>query len=124
MWDQPTLTGAYNFGPDSGEVKIVRDLVELACAAYGEGTVDYGAGSDGPHETAWLALDAAKAESMLGVSPAWTLVEAVKRTMAWYRMQRDGADVRELCHDDISDFENRANGFAGVETRAQVKFAG
>jgi CDP-glucose 4,6-dehydratase len=112
LWGQPLLAGAYNFGPDGGEAVTVRDLVELACAAYGEGTVSYGDGSEGPHESAWLALDVAKAESVLGVSHTWTLVEAVKRTMGWYRAQGDGADARELCLADISDFEVCAREFA------------
>ena len=101
---------------------MVRDLVDLACAAYGEGEVNYGEGSEGPHESAWLALDIAKAKNVLGVSPVWTLVEAVKRTMAWYRAQRDGADARQLCAADISNFEAQS---AAAETRAAAaKLAG
>ena len=85
LWERPALAGAYNFGPDLGEAVKVRDLVELACAVYGKGAVDYGDGSEGPHELAWLVLDARKTESVLGFSQRWTLIEGVKRTMAWYR---------------------------------------
>jgi hypothetical protein len=35
------------------------------------------------------------------------LVQAVTRTMAWYRAHREGAEARQLCLADISDFENR-----------------
>ena len=82
LWEQPALAGAYNFGPELGEAVKVRDLVELACAAYGDGKVDYGDGSEGPHESGWLVLDAGKTESVLGFSQRWTLIEGVKRTMA------------------------------------------
>jgi len=84
-------------------------------AAYGEGEVQYGDGGEGPHETAWLALQAAKAQSVLGVSPTWTLAQAVMRTMIWYRMQRDGADARSLCDADISDFESRLGRLTGTD---------
>lgn len=108
LWQRTALAGAYNFGPAAGEAVAVRDLIELAHTVYGSGDVKYGAGNDGPHEAVWLALDAGKAESMLGVSPAWTLLEAVKRTMRWYRAHRDGADACALCAADIAEFESRA----------------
>jgi CDP-glucose 4,6-dehydratase len=120
LWERPALAGAYNFGPDAGGAVAVRDLVELARAAYGEGEVRYGSGDDGPHEAAWLALEAAKAESVLGVSPRWTLVDAVKRTMAWYRAQRGGGDARALCVADIADFETRT----AAKAPAASKLAG
>ena len=108
LWQQPALAGAYNFGPDANEVVRVRELVELARAAYGEGEVRYGDGTEGPQESAWLTLDVAKVEQMLGVTPRLPLVQAVARTMAWYRARREGADARQLCLADISDFEHRA----------------
>ena len=109
LWQRPALAGACNFGPGAAGAVAVRDLVELARAAFGEGEVRYGSGDEGPHEAAWLALEAAKAESVLGVAPRWALVEAVKRTMAWYRAQRDGGDARALCAADIADFEARSD---------------
>ena len=119
LWERPALAGAYNFGPDAGGAVAVRDLVELARAAYGEGEVRYGAGDEGPHEAAWLTLEAAKAESVLGVSPRWTLVEAVKRTLGWYSAPRDGGDAQALCAVDIADFETPA-----AEISTAVKLAG
>jgi CDP-glucose 4,6-dehydratase len=125
LWERPALAGAYNFGPDSGEAVAVRDLIELARAAYGEGEVRYSDASEGPHESAWLALDIAKARNVLGVSPTLTLVQAVTRTMAWYRAHKDGADARRLCEADIADFETRASSLAAAETpAAAVKMVG
>ena len=108
LWLRTAPAGAYNFGPAAGEAVAVRDLIELAHTIYGGGEVRYAAGNDGPYEAVWLALDAAKADGVLGIAPAWTLIEAVKRTMRWYRAHRDGADARALCVTDIADFESRA----------------
>jgi CDP-glucose 4,6-dehydratase len=33
------------------------------------------------------------------------LAEAVQRTMAWYKAQHSGADVRSLCEEDIAAYE-------------------
>ena len=106
LWQQPALAGAYNFGPESSEVITVRELVELARAAYGNGEVRYSDGTEGPHEAGWLALEVAKARMALGVRPRLTLAQAVKQTMAWYRAQHDGADARTLCHSEIAAYES------------------
>src|SRR5262249_45609251 len=50
LWEQPSLAGAYNFGPEGGDVTTVRALVEFARTAYrGSGNVHYGNGTGGPH---------------------------------------------------------------------------
>ncbi|MBI3704224.1 MAG: CDP-glucose 4,6-dehydratase, partial [Rhizobiales bacterium] len=103
-----SLAGAYNFGPQTNDAVPVRELVELARAAYGAGEVHYGDGSEGPQEQAWLTLDVAKVEQALGVTPRMTLVQAITQTMAWYRAHQDGAAARQLCLADISDFDSRA----------------
>ena len=105
LWDEPALAGTYNFGPQSGEAATVRDVVELARSAYGGGEVHFGDDSAGPHEAGWLALETAKARNALGLVQKWALAEAVNRTMAWYRAQQQGADVRRLCEAEIAAYE-------------------
>jgi CDP-glucose 4,6-dehydratase len=108
LWDQPDLAGAYNFGPQTNEAVLVRDVVELARQAYGESEARYAQSHQGPHEAEWLALDIAKAKAALGVTPVLTLVQAVTRTMAWYRAHNNGAPADQLCHTDIDDFAARS----------------
>ncbi len=108
LWTQPELAGAYNFGPHTHEAATVREVAELARAAYGGGEARYGDENAGPHEAGWLALETAKTRATLGLAPKWMLAEAVKRTMDWYRAQRGGADARALCENEISDYEKHA----------------
>jgi CDP-glucose 4,6-dehydratase len=117
LWMRPALAGSYNFGPESGDAVTVRDLVEMARAAYGTGDVCYGTANEGPHEAACLALDSAKAGNVLGIAPTLTLVQAVQQTMVWYRAHNNGADARELCSAEISDYENRVRRFKGADAR-------
>ena len=105
LFEQPALAGAYNFGPQTDQAATVRDVVELACSAYGSGVTSYENNSNGPHEAGWLALEVAKARVTLGVAPHWSLTEAVNRTMAWYRAQHEGADARALCETEIGAYE-------------------
>lgn len=106
LWQQPELVGAYNFGPHTHEATTVREVVDLARAAYGSGDVVYGDGTQGPHEAGWLALEIARARAVLGVAPKWGLAETVNRTMAWYRAQHEGADARALCEAEIAAYES------------------
>lgn len=105
LWQQPTMAGAYNFGPQTHEAATVREVVHLAQDAYGVGQVSWGDGTEGPHEAGWLALEIAKARTVLGVKPRWSLVESVQRTVHWYRQQNEGVDARALCEADISAYE-------------------
>ena len=104
----PTMAGAWNFGPPSHEAATVQDVIDLARSAYGDGNVEYGDGSEGPHEAGWLALETAKARMNLGVKPRWTLEQAVTRTLGWYRRHAEGAGTRQLCLEDIAAYEASA----------------
>lgn len=105
LWTRPELAGAYNFGPPSGEAATVRQVVELARAAYGRGEVVFGDRGTGPHEAGWLSLEAAKARVALGVRSRIGLSQAVADTVSWYRAQHEGADARSLCEAQIAAFE-------------------
>lgn len=100
-----SLAGAYNFGPYTHEAATVQQVVTLARHAYGMGNVQWGDGSEGPHEAGWLALETAQARTVLGVKPRWTLRASVVKTMDWYRRLHDGEDARALCNADIDAFE-------------------
>jgi CDP-glucose 4,6-dehydratase len=105
LWHDPSAAGAYNLGPHTHEAATVRDVIELGRRAWGGGEVRYGDGDEGPHEAGWLALEVAKARTVLGVTPRWSLRDAVDRTMTWYRQHNDGASAHGLCLADIDDFE-------------------
>jgi CDP-glucose 4,6-dehydratase len=108
LWSDANVVGAWNFGPDTHEAATVRFVIELAQKAWGRSAVSWGDGGDGPHETAWLALETAKARTHLGVRSRWSLSDAVVRTMTWYRRQLDGADAVDLCHSDVDAWEAAA----------------
>jgi CDP-glucose 4,6-dehydratase len=104
LWSQPELAEAYNFGPQTFDAATVRNVVQLAQEAYGDGQVVWGDASEGPHEAGWLVLEVAKTRNTLGVNPCWSLTEAVQRTMRWYRNQSCGAAARALCEAEIADY--------------------
>lgn len=104
LWDRPELAGPYNFGPPPHEAATVRDVVELARAAYGLGEVVYGTAGNGPHEAGLLALDTSRTRSVLGVQSRWDLERSVGETMRWYRAHHESRDARALCDAQIDAY--------------------
>jgi CDP-glucose 4,6-dehydratase len=105
LWSRPALASAYNFGPSSDQHASVKRVIELASSPQDYCQVNYESSVDQPHEATCLALETAKARTVLGVYPRWILAESVIRTMAWYREQRAGGDAQALCLADIAQFE-------------------
>ena len=106
LWDQPALAGAYNLGPSPQGAASVEKVIKLASSACKESVVDYQHNSEGLHEAHCLALETAKAQSILGLYPHWSLAESIERTMAWYWAQIGGASAYQLCIADIDAFES------------------
>lgn len=100
-----SLAGAYNFGPLTGEAATVGDVVTLAAQAFGRGEWRCDDSTPHVHEAGRLALEVARARSVLGVEPCWGLEHSVVRTLRWYRRQAEGVPALSLCEADIDDYE-------------------
>ncbi len=109
LWAQPELAGAYNFGPDPIEAATVREVVEQARQVFGAAEVQYASSPEGPHEAHWLALETAKARTLLKVKPRWNLTQAIERTVSWYKAVSRGGDARALCLAAIADYQHDAS---------------
>ena len=104
LYVDPSLAGAYNIGPQTNEAATVQEVIELAKQCYGQGTVLYGEGDEGPHEAGILTLEIAKARDLLGVNPRWNLLATIERTMNWYQKHKEGVNAATLCEEDIEKF--------------------
>jgi len=104
--DPAAFAGAWNFGPATAACRSVRDLVRTFLAAWGrpDFPVVEAAEPDGPHEARYLALASDKAFRQLDWRTRWSFDETIRRTAAWYRAWREGADAAELCDREIEDY--------------------
>ena len=66
-----------------------------------------------PHEAGLLRLSIDKAWNRLGWAPRWSLEEAVRRTVEWYRSFHDGAASEALLRLCAAQIE----AYAGEERR-------
>ena len=79
---------AFNFG--TSEPKSVLEMVALVLAAAGRPELEPVVQNQAPNEIERQYLDCTKAHEVLGWEPAFTLPEALARTVAWYREHEAG----------------------------------
>ena len=110
-WNNPALSGPFNFGPKTDEVVTVSQLLEMARRGFGAelDLIEYKDDSDLKHETKMLALEIAKTTSILGVKPLWSISEAIQRTTEWYKQYFNGVDPAQLCKADIDAYFKNIN---------------
>jgi len=113
-----TLDGAWNFGPMSMGTETVLDLVRMFVRAWGDGewrlSTHAPRGESQPHEARYLALDCAKAETLLGWHAIRKVSEAVRDTAAWYRAYHYGSDMIAGSEHEIDAYILAARA-AGIE---------
>jgi CDP-glucose 4,6-dehydratase len=111
------FSGAWNFGPNPGEEKPVKWIVERLASRWQE----LGGGSPHwqvdpgphPHEAHMLKLDSSKTAARLGWHPTLSLSEALDLTLDWYRSAQAGKDAREKCLSQIETYRTKFNPAAG-----------
>ena len=96
--------GEWNFGPDSGSFRTVRELATVAAQAWGDGASWHEASGDHFHEAGLLALDSSKAHQELGWVNAWDFSTTVHETIAWHKSVRRGENPREATVRQIEEF--------------------
>ena len=97
QYNDKTLQGAYNFGPDSENCVTSEILVNLFCDAWGKGAVWKIQGDGGPFEAGFLKLDCSKAKNVLGWKPFWDINTAVKKVVEFAKICTD--NERLICID-------------------------
>ena len=110
QWEDPSLAGWYNVGPDERDCVTTGELVDLFVAHWGNGlkwTVP--TDSQGPHEANFLKLDCSKIRNALGWKPAWHIGKAVEMTCAWTRVWLSGGDIPGEMDREIEAFLSAGN---------------
>ena len=106
--DGAAFTEAWNFGPSDADAVSVETLTRLLVAAWGSSSVRWESEGEAPHEAARLRLDCGKALARLGWRSVWNVDEAVRRTIAWYRLERAHGDTAGLVRSQIAEYVQAA----------------
>ena len=99
-----TLAGNYNVGPDERDCITTGELVEIFCDCWSDGLSYIFKQKPGPHEANFLKLDCSKIKSTLGWKPVWDVREAIEKTVEWTKAYLNGSDMSAQTEKQIEDF--------------------
>ena len=104
MFEKPgEYCEAWNFGPEPGSMKSVAEVAELVVSSWGGGSWEKHPDKDAPYEATTLRLDITKATTLLGWKPKWSIEDAVRATVDWYKGYRQ-MDMYEFCVNQIESY--------------------
>ncbi len=104
QYENRTLAGRYNVGPESRDCLTTGELAELFCQSWGKPARWECTGDVGPHEADVLKLDCSKIYSVFGWRPRWHIAEAISETVAWTKAWLSGQEVKNCMEQQIKAF--------------------
>ena len=105
QYEDGSLAGYYNVGPNEHDCFRTGALVDIFCNAWGESASWVDRYDGGPHEANFLKLDCSKLKSTFGWEPVWDITDAILATVEWSKAMRDGKDVRVCMDSQIERFK-------------------
>ena len=104
QYEDTSLSGSYNVGPESRDCLTTGELADLFCKVWGGGARWEHIGQHGPHEDAVLKLDCSKIQSALGWRAKWNGSRAVEETVAWTKAWLAGKNVPACMDRQIREY--------------------
>ncbi|MBQ3401210.1 MAG: CDP-glucose 4,6-dehydratase [Lachnospiraceae bacterium] len=113
QWEDPSLAGHYNIGPDDADCLTTGEMADLFCEKWNAAAE----GTDAPraawkdlsgglafHESGLLKLDSTLAAETFGRRPVWNTRTAVEKIVEWTRVWLAGGDVARCMDEEIDEF--------------------
>lgn len=105
QYEDKTLAGWYNIGPDDIGCVTTGELVDMFCQAWGDGlNWENQAEINAPHEDNFLKLDCSKIKSVLGWKPVWNVRIAVEKTVEWARAWLKNDNIAQVMDRQICEY--------------------
>jgi len=104
QYEDASVAGQYNVGPDDCDCVSTGVLADLFCSAWGNGQAWENRYTGGPHEAGFLKLDCSKLKGVFGWKPRWNVAEAVEKTVEWTRVFSTNGDICAVMKKQITDF--------------------
>ena len=90
QYEDSSLSGYYNVGPDDVDCFQTGALVDLFVKKWGNEQKWINKYDGGPHEANW--------------TPRWNLGTAMEKIVEWSKVWLDGGDVRKCMDTQIAEF--------------------
>ncbi len=106
QFENHTLQGYYNVGPNDSDCLTTGELASIFCASWGDNQTFECLKKDGPHEANFLKLDCSLLKSTFGWHPVWSARDAVEKTVEWTKVYAAHGDVPAITEKQIKEFFN------------------
>lgn len=108
QYEDSSLAGAYNIGPDECDCVTTGEIVDLFCKNY-EKMMNTSMKwinqyDGGPHEANFLKLDCARIKTVLSWKPVWHIDEAVAKVVEWTECYAKNGDLRKMMQKQIAEY--------------------
>lgn len=105
QYEDPSLAGWYNVGPDEQDCVTTGELVKLFCTSWGsDASWTDQSEANAPHESNFLKLDCSKLKTTFSWQPRWHIGEAVEKTVEWVKTWRDRGDIQAVMDRQITAY--------------------
>lgn len=105
QYEDASLAGWYNVGPDDCDCVTTGELTTLFCKAWGDGlTWENRAEANAPHEANFLKLDSTKLKTTFGWRPRWHMQETMEKTVEWSKVWLSGGDIPAEMQREIAEY--------------------
>ena len=106
QYNNKTLAGAYNIGPDEEDCVTTGNLVDIFCKHWGNISWENISDINAPHEANFLKLDCSKIKSSINYKSVWHIDDAVKAAVEWSKAYYNNEDIKNIMHKQINVFIN------------------
>lgn len=105
QWEDTSLAGAYNIGPNNQDTLMTGKLVEIFCEAWGEeSNWIVQQEINAVHEARLLQLDHSKITRVMGWEPIWDAKQAVFQSVVWYKAFISEKNIQEFMCNQIKEY--------------------
>ena len=104
QYEDRTVEGYYNVGPDDCDCVTTGQLATVFCELWGQEARWVSQGDGGPHEANFLKLDCSKLKHVLGWRPRWNIREALELTVEWSKAYLEGDEILAVMDRQIGSY--------------------
>jgi len=108
QYEDKTLAGSFNVGPDDVDCWTTGELVSLFCKKWNEmnGTeiIWKNIHDGGPHEASFLKLDCSKMKATFGWKPRWNVEIVMEKIVEWSKLYIEKSDISKCMEAQIKIF--------------------
>jgi CDP-glucose 4,6-dehydratase len=101
-----SYSGAWNFGPEIGDDKSVKNIIDISSELGFKLNVSYDKNTDS-QEAKYLSLEINKSKALLKWIPKWNSYLAISKTLIWYKHFYKGENPNILLERDLKSYLNK-----------------